>query len=183
MSTDLQQARPLGRPCVTCSHADRAEIEERMVSGDSLLSISRTYEIDRASLDRHRARHVAWSPELAAAAGLTPETVTTRLIDIAMSLEDDRKAAWEAGNTAEHRKASEAARRAWGTVGAVSGDRAPAMAAKVEDQQVQLRAMAALLRRHPQVLDAFTRELDAQDAPEVAEQVRTQFQKTKEIES
>lgn len=155
-----------------------------MVSGDSLLSISRTYEIDRASLDRHRSRHVAWSPQLAAAAGLTPETVTTRLIDIAMSLEDDRKAAWEAGNTAEHRKAGEAARRAWATVGAVSGDRAPAMASKLADQQVQMRAMAALISKHPELLKHYTRELERQDAPLVAESVRMQFSKTtREIES
>lgn len=185
MSTETElQTRPVGRPCQTCADSRRAEIEEAMVSGDSLSRISRNFGIERSALDRHRSRHLAWTAELAKDAGLTPESVVDHLLSIAVRLTDDAIAAWESGTDEQHRKAELAASRAWSVVGAVSGNNAQALASTVEHQRVQIKAMAALMHRHPQVLDAYTRELERQDAPLVAEAIRKQFPETnKEIES
>lgn len=173
-----EQQRPLGRPCVTCASSERVAIEEAMLGGSSLSSIARRFGIDRMALDRHRSRHLAWSPELAREAGLAPETVVSRLVDIATRLDDDARSAWEAGDTTEHRKAAEAARRAWATVGAVGGNAAEQMSATIEAQREQVRAMAALMRRAPKVAEALAVELEARDLPVLAEALREQFLET-----
>ena len=46
------------RPCATCTHAKRREIDHKLILGVTLSVVSREYGIPHNSLSRHRSNHV-----------------------------------------------------------------------------------------------------------------------------
>lgn len=102
----------VGRPCSTCSHPERSEIENLLLSRDATIStLSSDFGISIASLRRHLRHHIALSADEIADAGLSGVEIITRLADAAERLQDAADAAEERGRTADMVRALDAQRR------------------------------------------------------------------------
>lgn len=47
-----------GRPCTVCIHPDRAQIDARLVAGESRRALAREFGVHHSAMDRHYANHV-----------------------------------------------------------------------------------------------------------------------------
>jgi transposase-like protein len=52
----------MSRPCVTCQHLKRADIDRRLAAGEPSSQIARDYEVNPSSLYRHRANCLKLGP-------------------------------------------------------------------------------------------------------------------------
>ena len=62
----------MGRSCTVCDHAELAEINRLLVSGDSIAGIARGYAVSEDSLWRHKESHV---PKTLAASPSTKDVI------------------------------------------------------------------------------------------------------------
>ena len=172
------ETRTVGRPCLTCASPQRAEIEEALTSGESLMSVSSTYGLDRNGLRRHRENHLHWSPELARQAGQTPSTILVRLVELEQNLREAGMEAGDANRRTEQARLADSQVRVLTTMAALAGPNAETIAAEIQYQRIQLGALWRLTRKHPALAERLAAELDSLDQPVIAQQVRTQFLET-----
>lgn len=96
---DVSQSnpRPMGRPCSTCAHPQRQQIEAALLDGEPVSTISATHGLSRQSIRRHRAHHLVlesgWSGAAldGATAAAKLHATALRLADLADQAEDAGK--------------------------------------------------------------------------------------------
>lgn len=173
------QARPVGRPCSTCSHPRRTEIETDLLSGALVSRVSSEFGgLSIAGLRRHRDRHMTTTAAQLYAAGLDPVDLVVRLAEIAERLHDAAEAAEQAGRVADMVRASDGQRRAIQSLldHGVKHEEPLAMA---EAYRVVARAVFVAARTNPEVAEAVAAVLDRADQPQHARDLREQFSETK----
>lgn len=177
--------RPLGRPCVTCTHSRRAEVEQAIVSDERLSVVSAEFEIEVSSLRRHRQRHMLLGVEEARVAGLDSATVFLRLAEIEARLREDAEEAQAQARVADHARASDAQRRVLATIAALGLFSHETLAADVQRAHTELRALGRVMRKNPEVAEAVAAELEAADELALADDMRARIlmAKTKAITS
>jgi hypothetical protein len=74
----------LGRACAVCGHAERDEIDRRLVAGEAYRDIARQFQLSKDSLARHRPRHL--SPALVKVAAAREEARGEALLDQVQAL-------------------------------------------------------------------------------------------------
>jgi len=83
-------ARPTGRPCKVCTHAERNAIDAGLVAGTPMADLSKQFVVSQAALLRHRTNHIPPEPVAAAMAErLAADTTHAEtLADNAVQLRD-----------------------------------------------------------------------------------------------
>lgn len=69
----------MGRSCSVCAHADRDELERRLVAGDPIRAVARQTGVGRDALARHAASHLP--SDLAALRDAGQRIETARALD------------------------------------------------------------------------------------------------------
>ena len=160
----------LGRPCSTCSHADRAEIENALLSAGSLSSLSSRWGLSVAGVKRHIAGHMApeLREQLRGSQAMNVTDLLQRLADIANDARDARTRALDAGNVSISLKAGDAELRALATITGRLGVDDSAVLAQLRDGEMLARAVGSLIRSHPQAVEALVAALEQGGASEMA---------------
>lgn len=131
----------IGRPCTTCHHPERADIERAIASGVRFRAISQRFpNVSPDSLQRHCANHIANSlrADFRGEPGLSPTDLYSRMLAVA----DAARAARTAGGTSarEALRAGDAELRALTAIASRMGVDASALTAELEAARDDLSA-------------------------------------------
>jgi hypothetical protein len=109
----------MARPCVICSHPDRAEIDTLILNGKNP-GITGRYDVSSSASSRHRLNHVQPSVVAAAQAreDLSAESIMTKLSELSGRAEKLLAAAGAAGDRAAAAKLIKECRETLTTLGA-----------------------------------------------------------------
>jgi hypothetical protein len=174
----------IGRPCTTCHHVDRQEIESAIASGETFRGIARRYGLTPDAVERHAARHlpvdVARS-DFRGRPGTTAADLMSRIVEVADSARAVRVA--EGLSVRDVLRAGDAELRALATLTGRFGADAGRLAAELDAERAQraeaerafallARALAAVLRDRPELTTVAAQFLDNAGAPDMAADVR-----------
>jgi hypothetical protein len=174
------ETRPLGRPCKSCEHSRRADLEADLLSGEHAISrLSTEYELTISSIRRHLNQHMQVTAEQARQAGLGAADIASRMLDLAGRLEDLFE------DAEERRSPTDAAR-----VGTVLGrlylglmDRGvvPDLVEKNRALEFDVKILTTAMRAYPELAATVADNYEAADYLSAADRVRTLFPETKEL--
>ena len=124
----------MARPCVICSHPDRAEIDTLILNGKNP-GITGRYDVSSSASSRHRLNHVQPSVVAAAQArgDLSAESIITNLSELSTRAEKLLAAAGAAGDRAAAAKLIKECRETLTTLGRTVGLFAPATTILLSD--------------------------------------------------
>lgn len=169
---EVQQPRPLGRPCLCCTHPQRREIEDRLLSrDDSISSLSTHFDISIASLKRHRAHHMLVSPGDFTDAGMGPVDILLRITQISDGLAEAAQVAEASGKTGDYIRASMANFKVLESL-LDRGITHEALAQRIEMEHSVVQAVLLVARRAPRVRAVIAHQLELMGRPWLADDVR-----------
>lgn len=103
------QETKLGRKCSVCTSRDSKAIDNLLVQGNSLTSISASFGASVSALSRHANSHLSKALRSGSLdTSAAPARVLTRLIDLADSARETRLVARQTGTTAVEIRATDA---------------------------------------------------------------------------
>jgi DNA-binding MarR family transcriptional regulator len=185
------EARPVGRLCVVCHHADRAAIEADLSNGEtSIRGIARHWEISPESMRRHVRAHL--DPEIRDAslgvAGLEGMSLIWRLMDLADAAREVRLHAEEKGDDklallavrSEQQVLADLAGR-FGVTSFSSED----LTGLIDESTAMARVQGQLSRTMPALGEALAEAYAAHGQAAIATQIRRQVEvgRTKILET
>lgn len=174
----MQQARPVGRPCATCSHLRRSEIESSVLEGElSIPVIAARFELSPTGLRRHRDRHMLMTADEIASAGLEPADYLAILAGVVERLQAAMDAAELRGDDAALVRAADALRRAAMTL-VQFGIRSEDVVLRLGEAGALMRAASRLASTDPGAAELLAAHLDAADRRDLAADLRTLIHKT-----
>lgn len=169
-----EQAWTLGRTCTTCAHPERVSVERAVLSGSSLAQASRDFSISVDSLRRHCRTHAG--PEIREALTRITEADPLALVQGVLSTAERAQAlaeaSVEAGRPRDALRAGDAYLRAVNTLWARFGVSRDDILQRVEDAADLTRALAAVIRSNPELIEPLARALDARDRGDLSHAVR-----------
>lgn len=176
-----------GRRCSICAHPSRAVLEAAVLGSDeqavsplpSLPQIAAQYGVGVASVRRHLRNHAAPAVReaLEPREGADAATVVGRALAVANAVRSIRAAALLDGDRRDVIRAADAEVRALALLGARLGVNAESTARDLAEAHRLAQAVRDVARADPAVGDALARGLEARGANELADALRTQYQR------
>ncbi|MFE1663304.1 hypothetical protein [Microbacterium sp. P02] len=179
MSAVEQEYRTAGRPCATCAHPHRADIERTISTGDTTISaIAVEWSLSPSGLRRHRDRHMVMDASEIRAAGLDPVDYLLTLSGVVERLQEAMDDAEGRGDTAAVLKIADPLRRAAGTL-VQYGVKNEDTVLRLELERDLRRVLGRLASRSPDAAKLIAAELDRLDRPVDARELRSLIHTTR----
>lgn len=178
-TTGELQAKPVGRPCATCTHPGRADIEAALLSGDLPISaISSEYAVSIAALRRHRDAHLLADEDDLRALGLEPRDLVSRLVSLRERLEDALALAETQQRVADMVRAADGIRRVERDLATITGITEDEYQNRARLGWAVTRATYRVAAKHPELAALITAQLAGDDQLALAQDLASIYSPT-----
>jgi len=163
----------MSRPCAWCAHPDRARLEERVLRGESVQSVSVDAQLPHwpSAGHRHFRNHVG--PELRRVARAHVADFADRLLGLADEAADQRERGRERNDSRTVLTALRAEKEVISELSSVLGITHEEVVEQLREARALILAIVDVVRdSRPELAEHLARELDRRDQPELADSLR-----------